>query len=76
MRIIPVLILSALVLSACGASGGALHTARPPPTLATPPPPPPEPAFERRLADWAEHDPNACRALTPGFEALGRVAQE
>ena len=70
MRIIPVLILSALVLSACGASGGA-STPPAPPTLVTPPPPPPEPAFERRLADWAQHDPNACRALTPGFEALG-----
>ena len=37
----------------------------------TPPPPPPEPTFEERLEDLAEHDPNPCRARTPGFEAFG-----
>ena len=37
----------------------------------TPPPPPPEPTFEERLEDLAEHDPNLCRARTPGFKALG-----
>ena len=37
------------------------------------PPPPPEPTLEERLADLAEHDPNPCRAETPGFEALGAL---
>ena len=68
---ITALVLLFSVLAACGSSGG---TAQPPsPSVpATPPaPPPPDPTFEERLAEWAEHDPNACRAQTPGFEALG-----
>ena len=69
MKTIPILILSALALSACGSSGGS-STPSAPPTPVTPPPPP-EPTFEERLADWAEMDPNPCRARTPGFEALG-----
>ena len=64
------LFLFSLFLAACGSSGGGSHPPAPPAPV-TPPPPPPEPAFEKRLADWAQHDPNACRALTPGFEALG-----
>ena len=61
---------SALVLGACGSSGGTDNPPTPPAPVA-PPPPPPEPTFEERLAEWAEYDPNGCRARTPGFEALG-----
>ena len=72
MKTIPVLLLSALALGACGSSGGtSTPPAPPPPVTPTPPPPPPEPTFEERLADLAEFDPNPCRARTPGFEALG-----
>ena len=60
----------ALVLGACGSSGGTDNPPAPPAPV-VPPPPPPEPTFEERLAEWAEHDPNPCRARTPGFEALG-----
>ena len=70
VKIIAVLFLSALALSACGSSGGT-STPPPPPAPVAPPPPPPEPTFEERLADWAAMDPNPCRARTPGFEALG-----
>ena len=70
MKTIPVLLLSALALTACGSSGGTSTPPAPPPPVA-PPPPPPEPTFEERLADLAEFDPNPCRAETPGFEALG-----
>ena len=70
MKTIPVLLLSALALTACGSSGGTSTPPAPPPPVA-PPPPPPEPTFEERLADWAAMDPNPCRARTPGFEALG-----
>ena len=70
MKTIPVLLLSALALGACGSSGGTSTPPAPPPPVA-PPPPPPEPTFEERLADLAEFDPNDCRARTPGFEALG-----
>ena len=69
MKIIPVLLLSALALSACGSSGGTSTPPAPPAPVT--PPPPPEPTFEERLSDLAEHDPNPCRARTPGFEALG-----
>jgi len=60
----------AFVLGACGSSGGTDNPPAPPAPV-VPPPPPPEPTFEERLAEWAEHDPNPCRARTPGFEALG-----
>lgn len=62
-----------LALAACGSSGGGGNPAPPPMpvTPPAPPPPPPEPTFEERLADLAGHDPNPCRARTPGFEALG-----
>ncbi|MYK38218.1 MAG: hypothetical protein F4036_10755 [Gammaproteobacteria bacterium] len=62
--------ISALALTACGSSGGTDNPPAPPAPVA-PPPPPPEPTFEERLADLAAFDPNPCRALTPGFEALG-----
>ena len=73
MKTIPVLLLSALALAACGSSGGTSTPPAPPPpvTPPAPPPPPPEPTFEERLADLAAFDPNPCRAETPGFEALG-----
>ena len=66
---IGILSLSALALAACGSSGG--NSAPPAPPGPVTPPPPPEPTFEERLEDLAEHDPNDCRARTPGFEALG-----
>ena len=71
-KTLPLLLLSAsaLSLAACGSSGGSDNPS-PPPAPVAPPPPPPEPTFEERLADLAEHDPNPCRARTPGFEALG-----
>ena len=56
-------------LAACGSSGGTDNPPAPPAPVT--PPPPPEPTFEERLEDLAEHDPNDCRARTPGFEALG-----
>ena len=59
-----------MALAACGSSGGTDNPPAPPAPV-TPPPPPPEPTFEERLADLAAHDPNDCRARTPGFEALG-----
>ena len=62
-------IAAAALLAGCGSSGGTSQPP-PPPTPVTPPPPP-EPTFQERLADLAEHDPNTCRARTPGFEALG-----
>lgn len=62
--------MAALLLGACGSSGGGGEPPRPPAPVA-PPPPPPEPTFEERLADLATADMNACRAQTPGFEALG-----
>ena len=72
MKTIPVLLLSALALAACGSSGGTSTPPVPPaPVTPPPPPPPPEPTFEERLADLAAFDPNPCRARTPGFEALG-----
>ena len=73
MRLLPVLLLSALALAACGSSGGTSTPPAPPApvTPPAPPPPPPEPTFEERLADLAAFDPNPCRAETPGFEALG-----
>ena len=61
--------LVSLALAACGSSGGTDNPPAPPAPVT--PPPPPEPTFEERLADLAEFDPNACRAQTPGFEALG-----
>ena len=72
IKTLPALILSlsALALGACGSSGGNSEPP-PPPAPVAPPPPPPEPTFEERLADLAAHDPNDCRARTPGFEALG-----
>lgn len=65
-----ILISCTLAIAACGSSGGTDNPPAPPAPVA-PPPPPPEPTFEERLADLAEFDPNACRAQTPGFEALG-----
>ena len=72
-NIVRVLILAAIsaTVVACGSSGGTETPPAPPAPVAPPPPPPPEPTFEERLADLAEHDPNDCRAQTPGFEALG-----
>lgn len=72
-KTLPVLLLSlgAFALSACGGSGGNATPPPPPPAPVAPPPPPPEPTFEERLEDLAAHDPNDCRARTPGFEALG-----
>ena len=64
------LTLFSLILVACGSSGGG-STPPSPPAPVAPAPPPPEPTFEERLADWAAHDTNDCRAKTPGFEALG-----
>ena len=63
----------AVMVAGCGSSGGSSTPPTPPApvTPPPPPPPPPEPTFEQRLADWAEMDPNPCRARTPGFEALG-----
>ena len=58
MKIIPVLILSVLALTACGSSGGTSTPPAPPPPAA-PPPPPPEPTFEERLANLGRAiDPN------------------
>ena len=65
-----ILIFFTLAIAACGSSGGTNNPPAPPAPVA-PPPPPPEPTFEERLADLAAHDPNSCRARTPGFEALG-----
>ena len=77
MKIIPVLILSVLALTACGSSGGtSTPPAPPPPVTPTPPPPPPEPTFEERLSNLAEFDPNPCRARTPGLRGIRRLAQE
>ena len=72
IRTLPIIFLSscALLLGACGSSGGNSEPPAPPAPVA-PPPPPPEPTFEERLTDLAEFDPNPCRAETPGFEALG-----
>ena len=70
VRRIAALFLFSLILAACGSSGGT-STPPAPAVPVAPPAPPPEPTFEDRLADWAQYDPNACRALTPGFEALG-----
>lgn len=74
-KILPIILLSlsALALAGCGSSGGGSTPPAPPApvTPPAPPPPPPEPTFEERLEDLAEHDPNPCRARTPGFEALG-----
>ena len=62
----------AVFVAGCGSSGGSSTPPTPPaPVTQPPPPPPPEPTFEERLADWAEMDPNPCRARTPGFEAFG-----
>ena len=61
-----ILTLCTLAMAACGSSGGTGNPPAPPVPVA-----PPEPTFEERLADLAEFDPNACRAQTPGFEALG-----
>lgn len=63
--------LAAAVFSGGCGSGGGTATPPAPPGPVAPPPPPPEPTFEERLADLAAHDPNGCRAKTPGFEALG-----
>ena len=64
--------LFALVFSACGSSSGNGQPPDPPAPVTPPaPPPPPEPTFEERLQEWADLDPNGCRAQTPGFEALG-----
>ena len=69
-KTLPIFLLSALALAACGSSGGG-STPPAPPAPVAPPPPAPEPTFEERLADLAMFDPNPCRAETPGFEALG-----
>lgn len=69
-HLFPLILFSALALSACGSSGGSSEPP-PPPAPMTPPAPPPEPTFEERLGDLAAFDPNDCRAETPGFEALG-----
>ena len=61
--------LCSLILAACGSSGGTDNPSPPPAPVA--PPPPPEPTFAERLQEWADMDPNPCRARTPGFEALG-----
>ena len=60
----------AVIVAGCGSSGGTSQPPEPPAPV-TPPPPPPERTFEERLRDLAAHDPNSCRALTPGFEAFG-----
>ena len=67
-----ILISSALAIAACGSSGGTDNPPAPPAPVTPPaPPPPPEPTFEERLQEWADLDPNGCRAQTPGFEAFG-----
>ena len=73
LRRAAVLCVFSLLIGACGSSGGTSQPPEPPAPVApvSPPPPPAEPTFEERLAEWAEYDPNACRARTPGFEALG-----
>ena len=68
---IAALVLLFSILAVCSSSGGTAQPPSPSVPVAPPAPPPPDPTFEERLAEWAEHDPNACRAQTPGFEALG-----
>ena len=68
---IAALVLLFSILAACSSSGGTAQPPPPPVPVAPPAPPPPDPTFEERLAEWAERDPNACRAQTLGFEALG-----
>ena len=65
-----VLAVMAALVAGCGSSGGT-DNPPPPPAPVTPPPPAPEPTFAERLQEWADMDPNPCRARTPGFEALG-----
>ena len=73
LRRVAALCVFSLLIAGCGSSGGTSQPPVPPApvTPPPPPPPPPEPTFEERLAEWAEMDPNDCRARTPGFEALG-----